>query len=72
MTSGSVQTDARTHEREIEDAKLMLDGARDIFEHTPTTEFARVVDECEEHLNDLLDQYPRDGAARSAPSSERN
>lgn len=38
-------------------AKMLLDGARAIYEHNPTAQNKRVMDTCEADMNALLEQY---------------
>lgn len=56
MTRAAVHRPLRDR---IEDAKLLLDGARAINDRNPTTDNQNFVEECEARLDDLLDQYPR-------------
>jgi hypothetical protein len=44
--------------RDIETAKLTLDGARQLAESRPSAENKDFVKRCEALLDDLLDHYP--------------
>jgi hypothetical protein len=58
-------TTTRTLEQDIEDAKITLDGARQIREAYPTAMNQDTVDSCEQRMNRLLDQYPRTATERN-------
>lgn len=45
-------------EAKIVAAKTLLDEARMIYEHSPSVEIERVVNNCEAEMNALLEQYP--------------
>ena len=51
-------TITRPLSKRIEDAKLLLDGARQLAERSPTTENEDFVRECTARMDELLDQYP--------------
>jgi hypothetical protein len=66
--TGSIVTTAgtsRTLDAQIEDAKLTLDGARQIAASRPSAGNVDYAEACETYLNLLLDQYPRSTTERN-------